>query len=512
MNVIIVDDEYFAGAALEKLVHDYFNEIGLPLSCQLFDNPVNALEYLNGNAVDLVMTDIRMSELDGLSLALTIQGMNRDIETVVISGYADFTYAQTALKYEVVDYLLKPISRKQVYDCLEKRVRHYRQKCEKTQETAEREKHSLFRQITANSGYTAESLLDDIDEKERYSRAVMVMLSASQGPVRAGQEKVEGLKRLNGTLAFDFKEPDSMCILLVYFAGSEEKGGISERLAAHCNMYYKHNFRKEKILISISLAVPVETPLYQLYKQCVYALGGRLLCPDSYLFDYKKETSQKEYKRLSPLSLEHEIKQSFEFGDMELAKDIVDRQLNRAAGKEEGSVAMLSDVIAWLVIILNKAVYEDGRLRDVVENIPEVPLKQFGALDEIRVYFHQYIDKVNAQMKQPDSAENVADKMIQYIEDNYYRNISLAELSKNVLFLNQSYVSRLFKSRTGVSFSRYLLSYRLEKAMECILSNPKITVQEAASLNGFYDCSYFVKQFKKQFGETPGYYQKKGRN
>ncbi|WP_248929254.1 response regulator transcription factor [Paenibacillus hamazuiensis] len=79
-----------------------------------------ALDYLSRNVVDVVITDIRMREMNGLQLLEKIREKYEDMPLLIISGYSDFSYAQKALQFGVSDYLLKPIDRKQLVCALDK--------------------------------------------------------------------------------------------------------------------------------------------------------------------------------------------------------------------------------------------------------------------------------------------------------------------------------------------------------------------------------------------------------
>lgn len=68
-----------------------------------------AIQYLEREHVDIVITDIRMPGVDGLQLLQHIYEQKPHIHTVVISGYEEFDYARTALKYKATGYVLKPI-------------------------------------------------------------------------------------------------------------------------------------------------------------------------------------------------------------------------------------------------------------------------------------------------------------------------------------------------------------------------------------------------------------------
>ena len=105
-QVLLVDDE---AAVTNSLLHGIdWTSLGLTVSGVAM-NGLQALEYIQKNPVDIVITDIRMAELDGLSLSQQIYQMNRNIQTIIISGFAEFSYAQKALSYGVIGYVLKPV-------------------------------------------------------------------------------------------------------------------------------------------------------------------------------------------------------------------------------------------------------------------------------------------------------------------------------------------------------------------------------------------------------------------
>lgn len=73
-----------------------------------------AWEFLKDHEVDLVITDIKMPRMDGVTLCKMLFQSGKQIKTIIVSGYADFQYAREALRYEVRDYILKPVQRQEL--------------------------------------------------------------------------------------------------------------------------------------------------------------------------------------------------------------------------------------------------------------------------------------------------------------------------------------------------------------------------------------------------------------
>lgn len=114
-SVVIVDDEISIPHTLKEFFP--WNECGFFVR-EVFDRAGAALEYLAVNPTDLVITDIKMPMLDGIAFAEAIQRRKIASEVIILSGFAEFGYAQEALRLGVREYLLKPIDYTQLRLCL----------------------------------------------------------------------------------------------------------------------------------------------------------------------------------------------------------------------------------------------------------------------------------------------------------------------------------------------------------------------------------------------------------
>lgn len=116
-KVLLVDDERWVRTALKWTI----NKLNLPLQvvheCQ---NGLEALDWIKMNEVDLILTDIRMPIMDGLTLVKELSSLNGAYDVIVISVHDEFQFVQQAIRTGVTDYLLKPIEENEIRDCLEK--------------------------------------------------------------------------------------------------------------------------------------------------------------------------------------------------------------------------------------------------------------------------------------------------------------------------------------------------------------------------------------------------------
>lgn len=116
-KVLLVDDERWVRTALKWTI----NKLNLPLQVvHEAQNGLEALDWIKMNDVDLVLTDIRMPIMDGLTLVNELSSLNGAYDVIVISVHDEFQFVQQAIRNGVTDYLLKPIEEKEIKDCLEK--------------------------------------------------------------------------------------------------------------------------------------------------------------------------------------------------------------------------------------------------------------------------------------------------------------------------------------------------------------------------------------------------------
>lgn len=114
-KIIIVDDEQIVLNSISRYLQEQLPEFEI---CGRFYDGKEALEYLLENPVDLVLTDICMPVMDGLALSREIHKRLPQIVVIIFSGFSEFEYAQTAIRYNVYRYLLKPIDYREIKEVL----------------------------------------------------------------------------------------------------------------------------------------------------------------------------------------------------------------------------------------------------------------------------------------------------------------------------------------------------------------------------------------------------------
>ena len=116
-SVLLVDDEYFIRVRVRKCVDWQALGFDMVADCE---SGREALELLEAHPFDLVVLDISMPIMDGLSLCREIRARGYDSQLVILTGYDKFEYAKSALSFGVLDYILKPIDEEEMEQVVKK--------------------------------------------------------------------------------------------------------------------------------------------------------------------------------------------------------------------------------------------------------------------------------------------------------------------------------------------------------------------------------------------------------
>ena len=128
-NLLIVDDEELIRQGLIARIE--YLEIDVD---EIFEaeNGKEALEMVDLHPIDIIITDIKMPDMNGIDMIQEIQKRKNGIQFVVLSGYAEFSYAETAIRLGVKAYLLKPLSNDKLKNTFQRLYALYRKTAEKT--------------------------------------------------------------------------------------------------------------------------------------------------------------------------------------------------------------------------------------------------------------------------------------------------------------------------------------------------------------------------------------------
>ena len=533
IKVLIADDEEKVCILISKLVN--WKDFDMEVVTTVY-NGIEALDYIKKCPVDVAITDIRMPGYDGIELISKAKEINERIEFIIISGYRHFEYAQSAIKYGVSDYLLKPIKKEELNGTLEK----IRLQCLKRAEQLSAQEQLRLR-------------LQDDTSKQREQLFLDLLLNSSK--------EIASLEELNQTYCFKFDKgifqftaikidcryedfnTDSIQVLdekISKILDSILRDSCRE-MEIYCKdtiVYALLNYSPEN---SQSLRRQLKAVMSELsVQQTVFDKVSFTLCVGKQIEDVRKlsecfsSARNAVFQRLvdgigkmiddSPATEYAPIKQDLLLGDFR-------RQMSRAVELLDLQAAQVAvDVLASAVEInektkgsrVYKLVLAAGEMFEVlIKNtqynveIPAEIYEEFkirsslcGKIEQLfeslNLFIGTQIDFIVQGRKQADNRPIRMAK--EYIQRNYMKPIGLEEISE-MLGFNLSYFSALFKKETGKNFLEYLTEVRIANAKE-LLRETNLSVAEICNRVGYLDQKHFIATFKKYAGIKPREFRK----
>jgi len=503
MNIVIADDEYYARKAVVQMVLDWDASVVLWEA----EDGTEALALIEKHRPDLVLTDIRMPELDGIQLAAHIQQHYPGTLVAIISGFDDFAYAQEAIRYKVEHYMLKPMNRQELYPLLE-RLRD----STKQSRSAAAEKalaSALYNKDIApiahlHAGFGA-------NDQTSYRIAAVCVPAHSRDLLRRAADEILKGRGYHAIVMNDRRREHILIIGLFQLRGTPADHRYSlklifEEISAKFSEALNNSQLKTAVAIAaagISSAHTDYSELSETFREAKLSLIQSMIRQKHPLSFHEDTAGEAKYNA----GILHEWIESF---GRRLARQqateataMVSEWLKEAAANYF-SAYMLQDWYASTVRAINTLIeraYEDAAA--------DLFMEQHSLLD-----FHSIVQAGDAlidrlvaaseQLKRSEERTDIVASIKDFVDTHYPSRIQLEELAKDKYFVDPGYLSRLFKRKSGMKFSAYLLNVRMEKARQLLEKAPDLPVSEVAAEVGFNDYSYFIQTYKKVFGETPG--------
>lgn len=508
LNVLVVEDEYYARKLIVKLVKKLSDNLNVSGDVE---TGKDAVEFMKSHIVDIVITDIEMPEMDGLELAEYIHKNKVNTKTIIVSGYSEFEYARKALKFGVKDYITKPIQEKELITTLNKIIQEDSSKDEDTiliEDLLMKSKELQF--FDVRTAVENDNLRDTIFNKslhlfEKNIFQVILIQSKQTLSQEAVDDYMNNIKSICKDAVFEllyFKVRNEF--LLIIFANDKINRYI-DKILFDIDLLFNNINKEDKITFTAGLSriYSKKDDLIEAYKDCIYAINGRLLKNKNIIYDYQKPRT---YNSMIAKEYVMNIVEYINNSNYKKAKHSVSEILDICM-EQNVDVYTLYSIIVDLLNEINKLnsirAKQNGneKAQRVLSFSIENDLYQFWNIEQLEEYLLKIIEFMCGK-KEKHIKNDIINEIIDYISINYAQDITLSQLASNKYFVDTSYLSRLFKNATGENFSKYLIGYRLQKAKE-LLANTELKVSDVGSFVGYNDSSHFIQAFKKRYEITP---------
>lgn len=525
-NILLVDDETDVLEAMKKID---WEALGFCLAGTA-ENGQEALEMAEQLHVDVVMTDIKMPYMDGLTLCKKLKENYRNIKVVIYSGFDDFEFAREAVHLEAEEYLLKPISSKDMENVFGK----IKKKLD--------EEFNQHRNV--NKLY------------EYYRKSLPAMQEQFVMGVLEGKITGERLKNMMEMYELDLNAPYYVVVNLYAEAAVKEQ---SEKTAQLLNFslrdmaeeylkekmsFYCINYLDEVIFIfMLQEDKEIENVLYHVDQIC--KMGSRVLdvqvtgavgqpCNslDTLLSSYQEAKTAMEYrtilggsqvlyiKDIEPNPQDSVAFMEYDFQNLVRAVKIGDRKETDEAiqsfmdSLRNGCITpnqyqlICMELSTELMKIGRSYKLRTKQIFGAGEHIPWQELYKHLSVDELESWLREICNNLRHTLRheRSDSTIRLTEQAKAYIGEHYKENDLSAETLCHQLNVSAAYFSTIFKKEVGLSFVAYLTKIRLEHAVELLRTTEDKTYVIAEAV-GYTEPNYFSYVFKKQYGISPSKYR-----
>ncbi|MDQ6422403.1 response regulator [Paenibacillus sp. LHD-117] len=526
MNLMIVEDEI---RILNSLANNIPWEMHGIEVVAIAENGKDALAILERRMPEILLLDIEMPEMDGLTLAEAVLEREPGTRIIILSGHDDFGYAQRAIGLGVTRYLLKPAGEEEVLstvlevaDEIRKELsekhnlielqRMWRVRLPQLQEDFlrgwvsnryadwELRKHSAELELELRDGLNyAVSVceIDPLPEAEtRFSARDMPLLQFSLERIAK-----EVMPPADGWV---FNDANGSTVLLFVSRLDETDSDMAKRINARLTRLL--NVVKECLKLTASAGMGTAGDLAgvpQSYQQACQALRQRAIYGNGIAIPYP-EVRKSERSILLDSDFERQLEIAVYTGEAAKANALIDRYVEKAYAHADSS-ELVYEHLLYLSGVFTRIIQSQGWPVQKVLSNDYAFFLSLGTLvskDQIVEWAKRVIVHIAAYLEneRKSSSHQLVKQIVETVDRMLEGDLSLHTLAEQ-MYVNSSYLSRLFKKETGESYSSYVLTRRMERAKELLLGDTK--VYDAAAAVGYHDISYFAKVFRKYWGAAP---------
>lgn len=542
LKIFLAEDEVIVRETIKRMIP--WEELGFELVGEAADGEM-ALPLLIRQKPDLLITDIKMPFMDGLTLAKLAKKELPELKIVILSGYDDFNYAKQAINIGVEDYLLKPITKNALIERLseirsryehEKTQKEYYEKFQREMQAYEKNSSRDFFEALVRGSMDmmevykkAEKLGVDI-VAEAYNILIFTMNSEEDfsGQKEGYSEwEAESLEMLE---EFFSGHPSAMLFRSNIFSygvllkGQKESiKEITKECVGKIQGILKRKESKREWFLAVGQPVERLSQIKKSYHTASRAFSQRYLYGENILYYDEMEmmehrsgqadTNDNAYlKKVDVNALNPAILQKFLSNGIQEEIENFVKDYFYAIGQEPMESLVFRNYVIlnvrFSVITFLKGLGCDTEGMEP-ENTEEILVESGKNIENAIAYAEKMISRAITIRDQNSGNKNrsILKTAVDFIDEHYMDEDISLNTAANIANVSSNHFSALFSQNMGQTFIEYLTSLRMNKAKE-LLRCTGMRSSEIAGEIGYKDAHYFSYLFKKTQGMTPSDYRK----
>ena len=542
LKIFLAEDEVIVRETIKRMIP--WEELGFELVGEAADGEM-ALPLLIRQKPDLLITDIKMPFMDGLTLAKLAKKELPELKIVILSGYDDFNYAKQAINIGVEDYLLKPITK----NALIERLSEIRSRYE--HEQTQKEDYEKFqREMQAYEKNSSRDFFEalvrgSMDMMEVYKKAeklgvdivaeaynILIFTMNSEEDFSGQKEgysewEAESLEMLE---EFFSGHPSAMLFRSNIFSygvllkGQKESiKEITKECVGKIQGILKRKESKREWFLAVGQPVERLSQIKKSYHTASRAFSQRYLYVENILYYDEMEmmehrsgqadTNDNAYlKKVDVNALNPAILQKFLSNGIQEETENFVKDYFYAIGQEPMESLVFRNYVIlnvrFSVITFLKGLGCDTEGMEP-ENTEEILAESGKNIESAIAYAEKMVSQAITIRDQNSGNKNrsILKTAVDFIESHYMEEEISLNTVANVANVSANHFSALFSQNMGQTFIEYLTSLRMNKAKE-LLRCTGMRSSEIAGEIGYKDAHYFSYLFKKTQGMTPSDYRK----
>lgn len=541
-NILVIDDEPII---LEALYNTLLRMEEHQLTVWKAMSAIEGMEIMRANRIDILLTDVRMPGMSGLELVGIVRKQWERCKIIILSGYSDYEYLQSALQQSVCDYLLKPVDEEVVVAAVTRAIGEIEAQMQ-VDDWMMKAEHQLHKaQSLLYKDFSEKLFAGELAGKEELAEAMELL----QIPLGSSKDAILVVGRTDRwPHGYVLKEKlllqyaihnimkeflDSACRMAVFFedgyivwifqdkAGEQGEGKTLSELHWYISEILDKIQEAIRQYLRLSVSLVLSKPhvswqaIAQTFKEmCDWLQRGIGLEKEIIFVEQLDSKPGADGQEPSPVDIKRSMNQLanlLESGNLpDFAQELA-RFFRAMQERVYLEYTFQLEIYCHLSAMFLSYINRRQMLALIEQDVDMAGLANYGQFahwPELEAYFLRLANQLLSAMQGENTSQKkeIVDEIDAYIVKSFTSDyISLTHLAKTFQ-LSASYLSRLYHAEKGIPITERIKELRMVRAKELLLVEGK-KIQEVALELGFFNVPYFSKFFKKNTGVTPQEYK-----
>ena len=504
-RLLIIDDEVSTREQIRASVN--WEKMNIEIVGEAEDG-LQALVLSEKLLPDIVICDIRMPHMDGVSFAMEFSSRFPAAQVIFLSGYADKSYMQSAVRLSAVDYIFKPFTLSDLLTAVEKAIHRLRTSVRNHSYAADDDSalKVLYKSSAPDFGRYLSELMLPVSFERSYA---VILIRLNSGITFASQKILDSfelqsltnnyyyiiqseLPKILGTESMISKCGNGY-IIFSNVPDTYTQETLAERLSALLMLF-------DEVNVAIGISMIYHSPEFLNKAFCESRTATLSAFFRGYKHIFSTDTGQDNV-----FSLEHHARKCYcdylEKLNISQASSYLDDYFVFLSNCNVQYISDIRDDLLQLALHLNKK----------LKNPPSKRISEFvneaATLEDLRHYIQHLLSLYLSEIESKNNYSKIVYEAEKYIINHLSETLSVKEIADHV-FVSTTYLCFLYKKQTGKTLKQFILDIRMQKA-KALLLDTNMKIGDIAASLGYMNQNYFTKIFTSYYGTTPSIFRNK---